>query len=63
MQVRGSESQKSWFRTERFYHTGDGWWFSSREHTEEGPFSTLKDAEMELIFYIRKVNLAQSYLN
>ena len=56
MQVRTGEDRKSWFRSDRFYHTDDGWWFQTREHTELGPFNSHKEAESELCLYIRRLN-------
>jgi len=54
MRVRQGEAARPWFRTERYYHTNDGWWFLTREKTEEGPFSSQLEAENELQGYIRR---------
>ena len=56
MSVRPGEAEKSWFRSERFMHVNDQWYFTTREMTEEGPFSSRQDAEMELLLYIRYAN-------
>jgi len=56
MSVRTGETNKRWFRSERFLHVNDEWFFSTRELTEEGPFLTKQDAEMELLLYIRHAN-------
>lgn len=56
MQIRKGEETKSWFRSDRFYHTADGWWFQTREHTELGPYDSHKEAESELCLYIRRLN-------
>jgi len=61
MRTRAGENSRPWFRSERYYHTGDGWWFTTRENSELGPFSSQKEAESELILYIRKVNTADSF--
>ncbi|WP_196139847.1 DUF6316 family protein [Aliikangiella sp. G2MR2-5] len=53
---RAGENSKSWFRSERFYHTGDGWWFQTREGVEEGPYISIEEAERELCLYIRHAN-------
>lgn len=58
MLARNGDTKKNWYRSERFYHTADGWWFSSRENTEEGPFDTMDEAEMELVLYLRQLNLS-----
>lgn len=57
MYVRHGEENKSWFRSNRFYHTNEGWWFQTRENTELGPFSSHSDAEAELMLYIRQINV------
>ena len=56
MNVRTGETNKSWFRSERFSHVNDEWFFTTREFTEEGPFESKQDAEMELLLYIRHSN-------
>ena len=56
MSVRTGETNKRWFRNERFSHVNDEWFFTTREFTEEGPFFSKQDAEMELLLYIRHAN-------
>lgn len=56
MTVRSGESDKSWFRCDRFTHINDEWFFTTREMTEEGPFSSRQEAENALILYIRHAN-------
>ena len=56
MRTRAGEAARPWFRTDRFYHTAEGWWFLTREKSEEGPFVSQNDAENELILYIRHSN-------
>lgn len=63
MHVRQGEKQQAWFRGERYYHTPEGWWFSTREHTELGPFGTEKDAVNEVCFYIRQMNTFDCHLH
>mgnify|MGYP000299991766 FL=1 len=53
----GEKKDKQWFRCERFMHVNDQWFFTTREFTQEGPFDTKEDAEMESILYIREVNI------
>ena len=60
---RLGEASRSWFRCERFYHTADGWWFQTREHTELGPFESQHDAEAEVCLYVRKINLIQNNMS
>jgi len=60
MPNRKGDGTKSWFHSGRIYHTPAGWWFSTREHTEEGPFESLQEAEAVLCLYIRSKNLSKS---
>ena len=57
MEVRQGEERKAWFRTERFYHSNDGWWFFTRETGQEGPFVSQKDAEQEFFLYLRNLTV------
>lgn len=61
MQTRAGEAARPWFRTERYYHTNEGWWFLTRENTEEGPFATQHEAENELMLYVRQANQMENY--
>lgn len=61
MQKRAGEEKKSWFRTERYYHTNDGWWFLTRENVEQGPYESQLEAENELFLYIRKTNMISDF--
>lgn len=56
MNVRSGEAKKTWFRSERYFHSGDGWFFITRENTQEGPYNSHKEAENELNLYIRHLN-------
>ena len=53
MHVRTGENEKTWFRTERYLHTEDGWYFLTREQTQEGPYRSKEEAARELNYYIR----------
>ena len=55
MEVRCGEEDKTWFRSERFLRIGDGWYFLTRENTQEGPFASRQEAERELYYYIRQM--------
>jgi hypothetical protein len=57
MRTRSGEAARPWFRSERYYHTGEGWWFMTRENKELGPYQTQYEAENELILYIRHTHL------
>ncbi len=56
MTVRTGEQDKHWFRCDRMMHVNDQWYFVTREMTQEGPFQSRREAEMELNLYIRHVN-------
>jgi len=56
MRIRSGEAVRPWFRSERYYHTGEGWWFMTREKDELGPFGSQNEAENELVLYIQQVN-------
>ena len=60
MHVRNGEGDKTWFRCDRFIHSPEGWFFTTREATQEGPFQSHKDAERELGYYIRTQNMWES---
>jgi len=61
MRIRHGEGVRPWFRTERYYHTNDGWWFLTREKTEEGPFVSQLEAESELYMYIKRLKHTETY--
>lgn len=56
MDVRSGEESKSWFRSDRMMHVNDHWYFVTRENTQEGPFNSRREAELELNLYIRHAN-------
>ncbi|ABC32952.1 conserved hypothetical protein [Hahella chejuensis KCTC 2396] len=63
MKVRAGEADRSWFRSERFIHTSDGWYFMTRENTQEGPYRSITEAENELAMYIRMTIQADQFSN
>lgn len=56
MAVRAGEKIKTWFRGDRFLCVNEKWFFITRELTQEGPFDSRGEAELELNLYIRHVN-------
>lgn len=54
--VRTGEQERTWFRTERYLRTDRGWYFLTREQTQEGPFGSKAEAERELNYYIGYMN-------
>jgi len=53
MAVRSGEPDCTWYRSNRFIHTADGWYFLTREGTQEGPFKFFMDAKIGLDLYKR----------
>ena len=41
------------FRTDRFIHNGEKWYYETREGTTEGPFRTRPEAEEHLRNYVK----------
>ena len=60
MQIRQGETDKQWFRCERFLHTSVGWYFTTRDATQEGPFYDQQQAATELDYYIRTQSMWKS---
>lgn len=54
MSVRAGEAEKTWFRMDRIFWSGNGYYFLTRESTQEGPFDSRNEAECELNYYIRR---------
>lgn len=53
MAVRKGESERNWFRSDRFTTINGNYFFETREGTFEGPFQSIREAEMELMLYLR----------
>ena len=53
MDIRSGEQERHWFRSERFSLVNGQWYFQTREGTVEGPFDDVREAEMELLLYLR----------
>jgi len=56
MENRKGEDGNVPFRCERTYCVGNEWFFTTREGTEEGPYESKDEAEVELAFYMRERN-------
>ncbi|MFP5440726.1 MAG: DUF6316 family protein [Gammaproteobacteria bacterium] len=52
----GEEGQKRYFRSDRISVSNGKFYFTTREGTLEGPFTTREEAERELMMFIRKVS-------
>jgi hypothetical protein len=53
---KGEENQAPRFRTDRFIHNGEKWYYETREGNTEGPFRTRLEAEAHLDNYIKLLN-------
>jgi hypothetical protein len=63
MEYRRGEQEKAWFRSERFYCAGGDWYCTTRGMTDLGPFPDKRDAEGELLLFMRKCGLpAQPFI-
>ncbi len=56
MTHRKGEVSKHHFRSDRFFCVDSQWFFTTRESSELGPFSSRADAQGELLLYIRHMN-------
>lgn len=52
----GEESTRKYFRSDRISVSNGKFYFTTREGTLEGPFSSRDEAERELMMFIRKVS-------
>lgn len=52
MNTRQGESDKTWFRGDRFFHVGEQWYFSTREGFEIGPYNSQDEAHAGLEIYV-----------
>ena len=53
MDIRSGEQERHWFRSERFSLVNGQWYFQTRAGTVEGAFDDVREAEMELLLYLR----------
>lgn len=53
---KGDDDQGTRFRTERFIHNGEKWYYETREGSTEGPFRTRPEAEEHLRNYVKLLN-------
>ncbi|WP_375171731.1 DUF6316 family protein [Marinobacter sp.] len=53
MDVRKGEAERHWFRGDRFELVNGQWYFQTREGSLEGPFDSVREAELELLLYLR----------
>lgn len=55
------QSDRTWFRSDRFFTEGPNWYFSTRENTVEGPFGSREEAETGLMMYLRDMQAMERY--
>lgn len=49
----GDAADARFYRAERFFAVNDGWYFSTRESDDQGPYTSRLNAEKALVSYIR----------
>ena len=55
MGKRDGDDNKTFFNSDRFFNEGGKWFFSTREGQLKGTFDSRKDAEQELMLYLRSL--------
>ena len=55
MGKREGDDNKTFFNSDRFFNEGGKWFFTTREGQLMGPFDSRKDAEQELMLYLRNL--------
>lgn len=55
MGKREGDDNKTFFNSDRFFNEGGKWFFATREGQLMGPFDSRKDAEQELMLYLRNL--------
>ncbi len=45
--ARNNEQPRTWFRSERVFHTDGAWFFRTREGVDLGPYDSRSEAEIE----------------
>lgn len=53
---QGDKEKATRFRSDRFIHNGEKWYYETREGTTEGPFPTMPAAEEHLRNYVNLLN-------
>ncbi|MEE4252170.1 MAG: DUF6316 family protein [Alcanivoracaceae bacterium] len=55
MGARKGDDNKTFFNSDRFFNEGGKWFFTTREGQLMGPYDSRKDAEQELMLYLRSL--------
>ncbi len=53
MNRAGDRAETHYFRSDRLFSVNDKWYFSTREHLDQGPYTTRNEAEIEMIAYAK----------
>lgn len=61
MAHREGEDDKTRFRSDRFFCEDGQWFFTTREHTIQGPFESREEAEKELEMYLHDLRQREKF--
>ncbi len=50
----GSQANVIYTRSERFFKRGDGWYYTTRENIDMGPYADKAEAQMALVYFIER---------
>ena len=55
MICRHGESEKHWYRSDRFFKANGAWYFTTRERMDIGPFGSEQSAQNGLHLFIKNI--------
>jgi len=58
--MRADEESKTWFRNARIYENEGAWFFATREKIDVGPYTSLKEAEIDVQVLIANLKNTKS---
>ena len=47
------QNKTHFFRSDRLFAVNDQWYFSTREHLDQGPYATREEAREEMLAYTK----------
>ncbi len=50
----GSQANIIYTRSERFFKRSDGWYYTTRENVDMGPYADKAEAQMALVYFIER---------
>jgi len=59
-EARDEEERKTWFRNARIYENEGAWFFATREKIDVGPYTSLKEAEIDVQVLIASLKNTES---